>query len=59
MAFCLCPGNRNVTEKLNFDVRETDAGFTVEVTPKDPAETGTLKGLVKGVKTFFHGGDCC
>jgi hypothetical protein len=59
MAFCLCPGHRNLTEKLNFNVRESDAGFTVEVTPKDPSETGTLKGLVKGVKTFLGGGDCC
>lgn len=58
MAFCLCPGNRNVTEKLNFDLRETDAGFTVAVTPKDPAEAGALKGLLNGVKTFL-GGDCC
>jgi len=56
---CGFPGGRDLTEKLNFDVRETEAGVTVEVTPKDPAEAGTLKGLVKGLKAFACRDGCC
>lgn len=46
-----CCDCRAVTEALgevNFEVRATEGGLALEVTPKDPARAGFLKDLARG-----------
>jgi hypothetical protein len=56
---CNCLTAEGLLEQLDFQVRETEAGVTVEVTPRDPKDAGALKGLVNGLKTFVHPKGCC
>ena len=46
----------DICNQLNCDVKETEKGIQVEITPKDSKKTESLKALVKGCKDFCG---CC
>ncbi len=54
MNCCSLSDCNQLTEQLNFNVRETEDGVTVEVTPKDPKKVGALKKLADGMKSFCN-----
>jgi hypothetical protein len=56
---CNCLSAEGLMEQLDLKVRETEAGVTVEVTPRDPDNAGALKGLVQGIKAFARPRGCC
>lgn len=55
---CSFMSPKEIHEKVNVDLRETDTGFVAEVTPKDPSQAEALKGLARGIQAFCcpHGG---
>jgi hypothetical protein len=60
---CDCTTVAGLLAEVNLNVRETDGGLSVDVTPKDPARAGFLKDLARGAAKLCApteaGAACC
>ena len=56
MTNCCGIDMKTICEQFNCQINETEAGIQVNITPKDPSKTDSLKGLVKACRDFCS---CC
>jgi hypothetical protein len=60
---CDCTTLPGLLAEVNLNVRETEDGLSVDVTPKDPQKTGFLKDLARGAARLCAptgaGAACC
>lgn len=58
MKNCCCTFDTDICSQIECVVKETEKGIQVDIKPKDPAKTESLKALVKACKDFCNCG-CC
>ena len=56
MKNCCGTNLENLCDQLECDIKETDKGIQVDITPKDAEKTDSLKAMVKGCRDFCG---CC
>jgi hypothetical protein len=53
---CCGNGSEWFHDQFDFSVKETEKGIQIDVTPKDPGKTESLKSFAKGLMDFCK---CC
>jgi hypothetical protein len=56
MFSCCGKDGKSVCEQFDCKVSETQKGIQIDVTPKDPSKTDSLKALAKACRDFCG---CC
>ena len=54
MFFCGTHGCKDLCEFADIDVKETDKGVRVEISPKDASKAGSFKALIKACRELCH-----